>query len=139
MVDDAQARLTTRSAAYAHVVRERTHAAAAPGRFALYRSLIERAGLDATPKASTLHTLLDVDEAALSDATVLHGQGRVDAALALYLGVLTRHPDFHLPWERGALIAQALGASADASRFGAIARQALERALAAADTETVGG
>lgn len=139
VVDDAPARLAMRSAAHAQVARERTHEAAAPGRFALYRWLIERAGLDAAPKASALRTRLDVDEAALADATLHHGQGRLDAALALYLGVLTRHPDFHLPWERGALIAQALGETTDASRFGAMAQAALARALAAVGSETVGG
>jgi hypothetical protein len=36
------------------------------------------------------------------------GLGRLDAALAGYLSVLGRHPDFHLPWERGEMIAQAL-------------------------------
>jgi len=130
-IDDAPARLAMRAAAHATLLRERTHAAAASGRFALYRWLLERAGLDAAPVASSLRTRVDADEAALADATVHHGQGRLDAALAGYLDVLDRHPDFHLPWERGGLIARALGANEDAVRFETMAAHALARSLAA--------
>jgi hypothetical protein len=133
-IDDAPARLAMRAAAHAQVLRERTHAAAASERFALYGGLLERAGLDAAPlapPARALRALVDPDEAALVDATVHHGQGRLDAALAGYLAMIDRHPDFHLPWERGALIAQAFGATEDAARFGAMADHALARALAA--------
>lgn len=136
-MDDLPARLAMRAAAHAQVVRERTHEAAAAGRFALYRWLLESAGRPAAPRVSTLRALVDPDEAALSEATLHHGQGRLDAALTGYLDVLGRHPDFHLPWERGALIAQALGAAADAAHFEAMAEQALERALATARSEAL--
>ncbi|MFO0460988.1 MAG: hypothetical protein ACK50I_17580, partial [Burkholderiales bacterium] len=78
-----------------------------------------------------LRRLEDPTEATLADATVAHEQGRLDAAMAGYLEVASRHPGFHLPWLRGAMIARTLGAHADAARFDAMAADALRASLGA--------
>lgn len=129
--DDAALRRRLREAAHAHVAGERTHEAAARRRAALYSGLLARAGLQARPGDGRLRRLEDPTEATLADATVAHEQGRLDAAMAGYLEVASRHPGFHLPWLRGAMIARTLGAHADAARFDAMAADALRASLGA--------
>ena len=128
---DPAGRRRLREAAHAHVSRERTHAAAAHDRAALYAGLLARAGLAARRGDGALHRLEDPGEPTLAAATIAHAQGRLDAALAGYLQVAAAHPAFHLPWARAAMIARALGAHADAARFEATADAALRAELAA--------
>lgn len=129
--DDVDARARIRAAAYAHLRSERTHEVAAHRRAALYRALLARAGLQAPPGEGRLLRIEDPSEATLTQATLAHAQGRLDEALAGYLEVSRRHPAFHLPWARAAMIARAIGAGSDAQCFAAIAADALRAALAA--------
>jgi hypothetical protein len=136
--DHPAERLRLRGAAHAHVTRERTHEAASIQRFSRYAALLRDAGLEASPRGdggSALHTLVDDSEPLLTRATIDHARGRAAEALSGYLTVIARHPGFHLPWARAAMVARTLGAATDAARFDAQATAALEVSLAASPVD----
>jgi hypothetical protein len=136
--DDPDARMAMRLAAWRDVSERRTHARAAPLRLARYRALFPAQG-NAAPdgpaidEGRALESLVDPSEADLHEATRLHAQGMLAPALQAYLRVVERHPGFHLPWARAALVAQALGAGADAHAFARTGAAALEAQLQADD------
>ncbi|MFM1987555.1 MAG: hypothetical protein RJA99_512 [Pseudomonadota bacterium] len=124
-------RLRLRGAAHAHVARERTHEAGSIRRFGLYAGLLRDAGIVPRPGDGRLHTLADATEPTLVQSTIDHARGRLPEALRGYLAVLARHPGFHLPWARAAMVAHAMGAADDAARFETQATRALADALVA--------
>jgi hypothetical protein len=130
--------MAMRLAAWRDVSERRTHARAAPLRLARYRALFPAQG-NAAPdgpaidEGRALESLVDPSEADLHEATRLHAQGMLAPALQAYLRVVARHPGFHLPWARAALVAQALGAGADAHAFARTGAAALEAQLQADD------
>lgn len=132
LVDDAPQRLRLREAAHAHVRRQRTHAVAAVERARLYASLLGPAGAARSAAADArggLRSLQDPTESRFVEGSMLHMRGLLHEALEAYLEVVSAHPGFHEPWARGAAIARALGAEADAGLFEQMARQAMQAQL----------
>jgi hypothetical protein len=131
--DDAGTRESIRLAAWRDVSTRRTHAQAAHERLASYAALYptdaRRAPRAGDAGGAPLVVLADPAEDALTEATALHARGMLAPALQAYLSIIERHPGFHVPWERAALLARALNAPRDADAFARAGAAALDAQL----------
>lgn len=131
--DAPQARAAIRAAAWRDVAQRRTHVRAAQARLERYAALFPAGAGRAPPAGDAVghrfETLADPAEDTLNEASALHAGGQLAPALQAYLGILERHPGFHVPWQRAALVAQALGAQDDARGFAQAASAALDAQL----------
>ena len=138
MVDDPQARMRIRSAAYDHVARHRLHTHGALERMAVYEELpgLHRAAARGRPEDSGgMADDPSVDNAVAGrvlTAALRHRAGRHDIALDLYVACMQDAPSFYLPWERASLIARALGSSEEGDVLAGLAERKLQQAIDAA-------
>lgn len=138
LVDDEDARLRLRSAAYDYVARERLHARAVQERLEVYAALVGDPAVDAGGGHGVRAAVPEPDAAmdrAIEErvlcAALRHREGRHDIALDLYVACMQDAPDFYLPWERAALIARSLGSEQESEFLAVLARRKLQHALQA--------
>lgn len=135
LVDDSEARMRIRSAAYDHVARHRLHTHGALERMAVYGELpgLHRAAATRHPEDHGV-TAADpaVDDAVAErvlTAALCHREGRHDIALDLYVACMRDAPSFYLPWERASLIARALGSSEEGDVLASLAERKLRQVI----------
>lgn len=133
LVGNATLRQEVRQAAHRYVLEERTHEAAVQQRLLTYGGLLSPMAHDGAAEPqdppSGLRCMAEPAELEMLEASIRQMNGRLAQALALYMDLMQRAPDFYLPWQRAASIAAALGSAHDAEMFSSLAASKLRSAL----------
>lgn len=125
---DVSLRQQVRHTAHSQISRQRTHEIAATRRLETYVKLAVMPPNALKPLLSAgFQSVIDPTESLMLRATELHAQNQLEEALQHYVWVLEKHPGYYLPWQRGAMIAKALGSEEDAVFFEAQAKKILQR------------